>query len=449
MRVTGSLIVVERQAGPIYFLKARDRDGRQIKRRLGPVADWPRKQAQDALRDFLTDLGRVPDRGDGSVTFKYAAGAWLRYVEHDEGGYRRRCAQAVARATGTEQDAALILVAAFTGLRLGELRGLRWRDVNFANKLVHVRRSYTGADEGPPKSGKARSVPLIDTAARALDGLSRRERFTGADDRVFCSPTGGVLDEGQIRDTLYATLDARRDRPRPRDRQAARVPRPAPHVRDAGRADLPAVGRAGVHGPREHRDDDDLRASHAAARRRRPPRAACQSRCRRAGRCRRPARPVGCLARLTSGAKKGVDDVLRFLDRQPETGSQFLQADPLHEARHSLPVAGVCVRHAALTGAKKGLDVVLRFLDRQPEAGSNFLDADPLHEARHSLPVAALGRHAWGRIGDSRSSRKCKRHDTRGGCNWNAEHDGPSLLKSQRAVLCGAGFSGEPIARET
>ena len=34
-RVTGSLIVVERKTGPVYFLKARDRDGRQIKRKLG------------------------------------------------------------------------------------------------------------------------------------------------------------------------------------------------------------------------------------------------------------------------------------------------------------------------------------------------------------------------------------------------------------------------------
>ena len=40
-RVTGSLIIVERKSGRIYFLKARDRYGRQIKRRLGPVADWP------------------------------------------------------------------------------------------------------------------------------------------------------------------------------------------------------------------------------------------------------------------------------------------------------------------------------------------------------------------------------------------------------------------------
>ena len=82
-RVTGSLIVVNRKSGPVYFLKARDRDGRQIKRRLGPVSDWKEKDARDALRDFLTDLGRVPDRGDDSVTFAYAADAWLHYTEHD------------------------------------------------------------------------------------------------------------------------------------------------------------------------------------------------------------------------------------------------------------------------------------------------------------------------------------------------------------------------------
>src|ERR1035437_7973043 len=119
--------------------------------------------------------------------------------------------QAVARATTTEQDAALILVAAFTGLRLGELRALRWRDVDFANRLVHVRRSHYGkasAVEGPPKSGLARSVPLIDQAARALDGLSRRERSPSPADRVFCAPAGETLNDGAIRGALYDALKA-------------------------------------------------------------------------------------------------------------------------------------------------------------------------------------------------------------------------------------------------
>ena len=92
--------------------------------------------------------------------------------------------EAVARAAKDGQDAAVFTVAAFTGLRLGELRALRWRDVDFAKQTVLVRGSFTHGRPGPPKSGKVRSVPLIDQAARALDGLSRREHFTGPDELV-------------------------------------------------------------------------------------------------------------------------------------------------------------------------------------------------------------------------------------------------------------------------
>jgi integrase len=49
--------------------------------------------------------------------------------------------EALARAAASEQDAAIFTVAAFTGLRLGELRALRWMDVDFAGRVVHVRRN--------------------------------------------------------------------------------------------------------------------------------------------------------------------------------------------------------------------------------------------------------------------------------------------------------------------
>ena len=116
---------------------------------------------------------------------------------------------AVARAADDAQECGADRVrGAFTGLRMGELRALRWRDVDFANRLVHVRRSLTRTDEGSTKSGKARSVPLIDQAARPLDALSRRERWTGPDDRVFVTDTGGKLYDGVMRDGLYAAMKA-------------------------------------------------------------------------------------------------------------------------------------------------------------------------------------------------------------------------------------------------
>src|SRR5439155_1886070 len=45
--------------------------------------------------------------------------------------------EALARAAENEQDAALFRVAAFTGLRLGEIRALTFRDIDFEKRLVH------------------------------------------------------------------------------------------------------------------------------------------------------------------------------------------------------------------------------------------------------------------------------------------------------------------------
>jgi integrase len=113
-----------------------------------------------------------------------------------------------ARAASDAQDAALILAAAYVGLRLGELRALRWRDVDFERRIVHVRRSYSLASEDVPKSGRARAVPMADQVARALDALSRRDVFTGSDELVFPNLTGGFLDDSALRRRYYSALKA-------------------------------------------------------------------------------------------------------------------------------------------------------------------------------------------------------------------------------------------------
>lgn len=106
----------------------------------------------------------------------------------------------------TAQDAELYRVAAFTGLRQGELLALRWRDVEFVGGLVHVRRNFTNGVDKIPKGKKVRSVPMVPDVLDALARLKDRELFCGEDDLVFCSPTGGYLNHDAMRTRYYGTV---------------------------------------------------------------------------------------------------------------------------------------------------------------------------------------------------------------------------------------------------
>jgi integrase len=113
---------------------------------------------------------------------------------------------ALIRAARSEQDAAIFLTAAFTGLRLGELLALRWRDLDFAGSAVRVRASYAGGALTTPKSGKVRAVPLAPDVAKALTKLAERGQFVAPDDLVFPSDTGSFLDGSALRRRYKAAL---------------------------------------------------------------------------------------------------------------------------------------------------------------------------------------------------------------------------------------------------
>ena len=93
--------------------------------------------------------------------------------------------EALARAAASLQDAAVFATAAFAGLRLGELRALRWRDIDFGKRLVHVRRSYVERAEGAPKSGRVRSVPMSDQVW--LRSTASAGGITSPATRTWCS----------------------------------------------------------------------------------------------------------------------------------------------------------------------------------------------------------------------------------------------------------------------
>jgi integrase len=120
---------------------------------------------------------------------------------------------ALVRAADSEQDAAIYLTAAFTGLRQGELIALRWRDVDFAGSAIRVCARYTNGHLTTPKSGKVRSVPMAARVAEALARLSQREYFTDEDDLVFCGIVGGYLDGSALSKRYRAALERAALRP--------------------------------------------------------------------------------------------------------------------------------------------------------------------------------------------------------------------------------------------
>jgi integrase len=113
---------------------------------------------------------------------------------------------ALVRAADSEQDAAIYLTAAFTGLRRGELVARRWRDVDFPRRHIRVTSSYGERMLTTPKSGKVRSVPMAPAVAEALARLNQRGAHTGDDDLVFPGIMGSFLDASALYRRYKATL---------------------------------------------------------------------------------------------------------------------------------------------------------------------------------------------------------------------------------------------------
>ena len=94
-------------------------------------------------------------------------------------------------------------VALGTGMRRGELLGLRWEDVDLSNLQLRVTTSLTEVDGilqlGQPKTGRARTLHLDAATAAALQ-CEPRGRDTSGHDLVFTRPDGTPWPPPQITD---------------------------------------------------------------------------------------------------------------------------------------------------------------------------------------------------------------------------------------------------------
>jgi integrase len=94
----------------------------------------------------------------------------------------------------------LYLTAAMTGLRQGELLGLRWRDVDFQARKIRVVSTFVRGEFTDPKSvGSGRSLPMAERVATALSQLRERSPYSHDTNLVFCHPQSGhPLDRSKL-----------------------------------------------------------------------------------------------------------------------------------------------------------------------------------------------------------------------------------------------------------
>jgi integrase len=121
------------------------------------------------------------------------------------------------RATATDQDYAAYHLAAFTGLRRGELLGLRWGDIDLENAVLRVVQTVVGLWNGelyigPTKTDRSRRVIALDRQTVIVLRRHRRisERVTsrhGKDDAfVFCDTEGKPVNPERFGDRFRSNV---------------------------------------------------------------------------------------------------------------------------------------------------------------------------------------------------------------------------------------------------
>ena len=95
-----------------------------------------------------------------------------------------------------------------TGLRRGELLGLKWRDVDFDRSVLKIQRAISRQNgkvvEAPLKTKNAyRTLPL---SADAISVLKMQKRKVGGSEWVFPSPTGDPLSPDSVLHMLQRAL---------------------------------------------------------------------------------------------------------------------------------------------------------------------------------------------------------------------------------------------------
>jgi integrase len=89
----------------------------------------------------------------------------------------------------SEPARTVTMLAAITGMRRGELFGLRWEDLDFERRTIRIVRSLVDQIEGKPKTETSRKpLPMTDDLVAALTSWREQTEYAKSSDWVFASP---------------------------------------------------------------------------------------------------------------------------------------------------------------------------------------------------------------------------------------------------------------------
>lgn len=111
--------------------------------------------------------------------------------------------------TKTQRFKTAVALAAYAGLRLGELRGAKWSDVDLASDRLRIVRSLQpDGTEGPTKTRKGvRTVPIVPALAAELIALQALSPNVEPSDYVLGTHDGKPLAERNLRRALAQAIE--------------------------------------------------------------------------------------------------------------------------------------------------------------------------------------------------------------------------------------------------
>ncbi len=162
-------------------------------------------RALSALFTWAIRSGRYRGQNPTSGLQRPAPPKEIEFLSEEES----QALLAQARLQGAKSYA-LFVAALFTGLRKGELCGLRWGDIDTRRGILMVRRSYAAS----PKSGRPRSIPVHETLRDALHAWRKECPTQGDSELVF--PVLGRMGSAHDMFGIYDLLQRAGVKPRQR-----------------------------------------------------------------------------------------------------------------------------------------------------------------------------------------------------------------------------------------